>query len=66
MKIAMMLWLVFASVPLVDAEEQPECRARCEQVYAAERNACGEGYGADECRDGADDRHQECIDRCND
>ena len=67
MKIAFATWLLFSSVALVDPDQQPACRERCNEVYAAELNACASGrFGADECRDAAEDRHQECIDRCND
>ena len=66
MNLALGVWLLFASFPLGDSDQQPACRERCDEVYAAERAACGSGFGADECRDGAEDRHQECIDGCND
>ena len=65
--IAFAAWLLCASVPLVDVDQQPACRARCDEVYAGEYQACADqGYQVDECRSAADDRHQECIDRCND
>jgi hypothetical protein len=67
MTLVALFFAAAASTPLVDADLQPECRARCEEAYAAERAACeGRSFGADECLDAADDRHQECIDRCND
>ena len=67
MKMAFAAWLVFASFELGDPDQQPACRDRCDEVYAAELNACGsQSFGADECRGVAEDRHQECIDRCND
>lgn len=67
MKIAFAAWLAFASITLVDADQQPACRERCDEVYAAQLQACdSQQFGADECRSAADDRHQECIDDCND
>ena len=67
MKIAIAAWLAFASVTLVDADQQPACRERCDEAYSAELRACADqGFGADECRGAAEDRHQECIDNCND
>ena len=66
-KIAVAFWLALSGFPAVDADEQPVCRERCQQVYAQELAACEQAQrGADMCRDGAEDRHQECIDRCND
>ena len=66
-KIALAVWLATSSFPAVDAELQPACRERCQQEYAAELAACEQVQrGADMCRDEARDRHQECIDRCND
>jgi hypothetical protein len=60
-------WLALASFPAVDAELQPACRERCQQIYAEELAACEQTErGADVCRDEARDRHQECVDRCND
>jgi hypothetical protein len=67
MKIAFAAWLLFSSVVLADPDLQPACRERCEEVYGAELQACAnDRFGADECRSAAEDRHQECIDRCND
>ena len=67
MKIAFVISLLFSTFVLVDPDLQPACRERCEEVYGAELEACaGQRFGADECRSAAEDRHQECIDRCND
>ena len=67
MRIVFAAWLVLASFPLGDSDLQPACRDRCDEVYAAELNACSsERFGADECRGAAEDRHQDCIDNCND
>ena len=63
-RIVLAVWLASASFLAVDADEQPLCRERCEQAYAEELAACEQQ--ADECREAAQDRHQECIDRCND
>jgi len=60
--------LAASAFPAVDADRQPECRERCEEAYAQALAACDrlpEGMQADQCRDGADERHQECTDRCN-
>jgi len=66
-KIALAVLLALSSFPAVDAELQPACRERCQQVYAEELAACEQAErGVDMCRDAAQDRHQECIDRCND
>ena len=65
-KIALVLWLATSSFPAVDAELQPACRERCQQEYAAELAACEQAQRGDMCRDEAQERHQECIDRCND
>jgi hypothetical protein len=67
MKLTVLLLAAAASAPLVDPDLQPACRERCDEVWAADRSACeSQRFGADECRGAADDRHQECIDRCND
>lgn len=65
-KLAVAFWLALASFPAVDADEQPACRARCQEVYAEELAACEQSARPDLCQDEANDRHQECIDRCND
>ncbi len=66
-KIVLAVWPAFSGFPAVDAELQPACRERCQQVYAEELAACEQAQrGVDMCRDEARDRHQECIDRCND
>jgi hypothetical protein len=67
MKIAFAISLLFSSFVLVDPDLQPACRERCEEVYSAELENCADlRFGKDECRSEAEDRHQECIDRCND
>ena len=67
MAIAFAAWLFSASFPLVDSDLQPACRARCDEVYGAELDACAEQDGDDDqCRGAAEDHHQDCIDRCND
>jgi hypothetical protein len=69
MKIAFAVPLAFSALLLADLDEQPVCRERCEQAYGAELAACDREPSdrrADECREAAQDRHQECIDRCND
>jgi hypothetical protein len=69
MKIALAAFLAFSLFPLADPDEQPACREGCEEARAAELAACGRESsqrGADACREAAQDRHQECIDRCND
>ena len=60
------IWLAASSTPLVDPVEQPACREQCQAIYARELAACEQTPRADMCRDEAADRHQECIDRCND
>jgi hypothetical protein len=66
-KLAVAFWLAFSGFPAVDADLQPECRQRCQQIYAQELAACEQApRGGDMCRDEAADQHQECIDRCND
>ena len=67
MKIALAISLLFSTFVLVDPDEQPACRERCEEVYGTELAHCADlRFGKDECRSAAEDRHQECIDRCND
>ena len=69
MSAAILVWLAFASFPAADVDRQPECRERCQQAYAQEVAACEQAQNerrADQCREAAQDRHQECIDRCND
>jgi hypothetical protein len=65
-KTALGLWLALASFPAVDSDLQPACRQQCEEIYAQELAACERSERADVCQDEANDRHQECIDRCND
>jgi hypothetical protein len=66
-KVALVAWLALSTFPAVDADQQPACRERCQVAYAEELAACEQAQrGVDMCRDEARDRHQECIDRCND
>jgi hypothetical protein len=65
-KLAWIVVLGLSSFPAADPELQPECRTRCEQAYAEELAACEGAERVDVCRDEAQDRYQECIDRCND
>ena len=66
------LLLALSTVLLADIDDQPACRQRCDDAWSADLRAC-EGLrepgqppnAADECRDDADQRHQDCIDRCN-
>jgi hypothetical protein len=64
--------LALSTVVLADLDEQPACRAACDQRWAAELESCqrlgGQGNpgAVSECQDGANNRHQDCIDDCND
>jgi hypothetical protein len=62
-------FLALSVVLAADADDQPACRERCDAAWSADRAACEDlpsPNAADECRDDADERHQDCIDRCND
>jgi hypothetical protein len=68
MKLALAISVAFGAVLLAEPDLQPACRQGCDAEYEAELAAC-EGQSrqpVDECQDAAQDRHQECIDRCND
>ncbi len=63
------LFLALSVALPAGAEDQPACRQRCDAARAADLAACGElpsQNEADLCRDDANERHQDCIDRCND
>jgi hypothetical protein len=68
MKTALAVSFAFSALLWADPELQPACRQSCEEAYEAEVVACKQQsrQPADECMDAAQDRHQECIDRCND
>jgi hypothetical protein len=69
MKLAFAVSLFCSSFVLADLDQQPVCREGCEQAYAAELAACQREPSQrqiDACREAAADRHQECIDGCND
>ena len=69
MKFAVVAFLAFSLFPLADPDQQPACREGCAEAYAAELAACDRESSerrADACREAAQDRRQECIDRCND
>lgn len=68
MPILHVLLLALSTVLLADMDGQPACRQRCDDAWSADRAACEDlsENAADECRDDADARHQDCIDRCND
>ena len=67
-------WLLAVAIVLLafaDPDEQPACLARCEGAYEAALQQC-EALGsedsirAQECRDAAKDRRQDCVDECLD
>jgi hypothetical protein len=68
MRLALACSLAFSALLMADPDAQPVCREHCEDAYSAELAACKEQsrQPVDECMDEAQDRHQECIDRCND
>ena len=67
------LLLAMSTVLLADIDDQPACRQRCDDAWSADLTTC-EGLrepgrppnAVDECRDDANQRHQDCIDDCND
>ena len=69
MKMAFAAALAFSLFPLAEPARQPACRDACEGAYEVELAACesepSEGR-ADACREAAQERRQECLDRCND
>jgi len=68
-KLVVAVALAVSAFPLGDIDSQPACRERCEQAYREESAACEQAptrRQADACQEAAQDRHQECIDRCND
>lgn len=67
MRLALALPFALAAMFYADPELQPECRRACEAQYQADLAACREQTRQpyDECQDAADDRHQDCLDRCN-
>ena len=68
MKLALTLSFALAALFWADPDQQPACRQACAQRYEADLVACREQTRkpTDVCQDEAQDRHQECIDRCND
>jgi hypothetical protein len=68
MKSALMLPFALSALLFADPDSQPACRQGCEEAYEEELVACKQQtrQPVDECQDAAEDRHQDCIDRCND
>ena len=64
--------LALSTFLLVAPEDQGACRIACDETWATELASCdalrstGGPDAVDECNDGANDRHQDCIDACND
>jgi hypothetical protein len=72
MSLVSTLFVACLALQLADSDLQPRCREVCDSTYASDLAACEdqEAAGAeprlvDQCRDSAEERHQDCIDQCN-